>query len=638
MIAMGVTTPVAAADPIGSGQVATAPTLGLRELGSNPALTFYGLQSTQKMTIPVPPGLTPATLNASVELPFTLRRELPFDPPIGSIAVVQGDRTISRVDLPGADNEPIRIPLTGAEVRDNAITVSIRADLVPPEGYCSSDPSNPLRLNNSSVEFAGTERAPATVADFLPPVLQRLTIFVPAKPTRTESDTAVQLTAAIVAHYGDQPTAVTVSPLDGDAPLPQAQPFERQLVVHESATPTVRLQGSTGVPSLLVAGPASELLNQTRLLTRGDIAQLALSSTAAVGPLADVPHPSVDTTTLRDLGQPGRTAKAVANPQVSIKLDQTGLGHPARQLRVHLTGFYTPLPSNLGGQVVVSVNGEPIDRWPADAKGAIDHWVDVPDRLLQRSTELGVAIDAAGNTEGCGESQPIMLTIDGDSTVSSTAATPPIPAGFQSLPQALAPRVEIGIGDDAFADTARAAKIIAGLQRLSARPIDTSVVSLADAIGSSNPAILIAAQKWDDARLKLPVNASDDAAELETQDAAGEPVSLTLDPGLRFGSLQTVYTGDRTVLVATSNGSPAQLDGLLDWLNADPLRWNRLDGSAVVAPADREPVVVAAKAVSAAQPSPSRDDSTHYWLLGAGLIAMVLLGSGVIYLRTRTRT
>src|SRR5262249_39843829 len=150
LVALAATAPLAAADPVGNGQVATAPTLGLRELGSSPALSFYGLQSAQTMTIPVPAGLTPATLTASVEMPFTLRRQLPFDPPTGSIAVVQGDRTISRVDLPGADNAPIRIPLTGAEVRDNAVTVSIRSDLVPPEGYCASDPSNPLRLNDSA--------------------------------------------------------------------------------------------------------------------------------------------------------------------------------------------------------------------------------------------------------------------------------------------------------------------------------------------------------------------------------------------------------------------------------------------------------------------------------------------------------
>jgi Bacterial cellulose synthase subunit len=631
------TAPPALAEPVGSGRVATNPTLQLRDLGTEPTLSFYGLQGEQSVVIPVPRGLRPAALAASVELPFTLRRQLPFDPPVGSISVLQDERTISRVDVPGADNASIRLPLAGAEVSDDAISVRVRTNLVPPEGYCAADTSNPLRLNGTVVEYAGTERPPATVAEFLPPILQRLEIFLPARPTRAESDAAVRLTASVVAHYGNRPTAVTVARLDGDAPLPPAQPFERQLVVRESAAPAVELKGTTGVPALLVTGPASDLLNQARLLSSGDLVRVALSSKTVVGPLPDSPQLAGNETTLRDIGQSGENATAVANPQVNIALDQTRLGRAAHNLRVHLVGSYTPLPTNLSGQLVVSVNGETINRWPADPGGAIDRWIDVPDRLLQRYTNLGVAIDAAGNTGKCGESQPITLTIDGDSTVSSAGAVPPVPSGFQSIPQAFMPRVEIGITNDAFADTARAATIVAGLQRLSALPIDTSVVSLTDAIASTNPAVLIAANEWTDDGLALPVEASDDTIRLDARDGSGEPVPLTLDRGLRFGSLQTFYTGERTVLVATSNESPSQLDALLTWLNDDPTGWGRLKGSAIIAPPGQEPVTVATDAAPRPKPSLQQGDFTNDWIVGAGVVAAVLLGSGVFYLRTRTQ-
>ena len=199
------------------------------------------------------------------------------------------------------------------------------------------------------------------------------------------------------------------------------------------------------------------------------------------------------------------------------------------------------------------------------------------------------------------------------------------------------PRVEIGITDDAFADTARAATIVAGLQRLSALPIDTSVVSLEDAITSPNPAVLISADKWTDDRMTLPIDASDDIVRLDGQGDSGEPVSLTLNPRLRFGSLQTLYTDDRTVLVATSNDSPAQLDALLSWLDSDPRRWDRLKGAAVIAPQGLEPVTIAAEAVPPPKPDLQQGGSTRYWLIGAGVIAAVLLGLGVIYLRTRNQ-
>ena len=56
---------------------------------------------------------------------------------------------------------------------------------------------------------------------------------------------------------------------------------------------------------------------------------------------------------------------------------------------MHLRGSYTPLPASVGGSVVAAINGETIDRWPTDGAGAIDRWVDIPNRLLQRYTNLG---------------------------------------------------------------------------------------------------------------------------------------------------------------------------------------------------------------------------------------------------------
>src|SRR6185503_17281852 len=118
-------------------------------------------------------------------------------------------------------------------------------------------------------------------------------------------------------------------------------------------------------------------------------------------------------------------------PQVVIGLDQTRLGRPVRDVRVRLQGSYTPLPSTVGGQVVVSVGGETIDRWAADSSGAIDRWVSIPQPKLQRHTNLSVAVDIAGNTGQCGEFQPVTLTIDGATAIDSTPADPPEPAGFQ---------------------------------------------------------------------------------------------------------------------------------------------------------------------------------------------------------------
>ncbi|MCV7168876.1 hypothetical protein H7I41_02940 [Mycobacterium manitobense] len=612
----------ATAAPGDGGQVATAPTLRLADVGADPVVAFYGTQGISSLTIPVPPGLVPASMDVTVEIPVNVAA--------GTLTATQENRTLSRVGLPMVDRAPISIPLAGAAVVDNAVTVTLRSYLTPTGDYCL-DPSNPLRLVDAAVRYEGTEAPPRTVADFLPPILRRLDLFVPETPSRVESDAALRIATAVVARYGKQNTEVSVTALaDGqDAPPGPSQPLQRQVVIREGADAGVSLLGTVGVPSLLISGQAGELTNQARLLS-SDVNRLALSSKAVVGPVQSSPVLASDSTTLRRLGQPGVNATGLS-PQVSLGLDQTRLGRSARNVRVHLQGSYTPLPSQIGGQLVVAIGAETLDSWTADSTGRIDRWIDVPDQLLERYTNLGVTLDISGNVGRCGEFQPITLTIDGDSEIRSERAAPPLPGGFQALPQALMPRVEVGIGED-FADTRRAVAILVGLQRLSGLPVDTAVTSVAEAAASPNPAVLIDAGGWTDDRIALPV-AADADGELNIQNAggAGESGTLTVTPAPAFGSLQTTYAGNRTVLVATSDNAPGELDRLLDWLSADVDRWSRLTGNALIAVPGEPPVTVAAGDGApdvAAAPAEEGGPGSR-WVIGAAVVAVAVLGVGV---------
>jgi hypothetical protein len=601
-------------------------------MGTIAPLSFYGNQGTAALTIPVPPGLVPAALNATVELPVNVGS--------GTLTVTQDDRTIARVPLSAVDQAPISIPLAGAEIIDNAMTVTLRTYLVPLEGYCL-DPTNPLRLTNGAVAFAGGEAPPISVSDFLPPVLRKLTIAIPGKPSRTESDAAVRLSAAIVARYARQSTTVTVVSLA--APLPPAAPFERKIVIQQGQEAGLTLLPGDGpIPRLRISGLENELTNQARLLS-ADVSRLAMSSKAVVGPLKDAPQLPGNVTTLRSLGQPVVSAVALA-PQVSIGLDQTRMGRSAHDVRVHLVGSYTPIPNSISARLVAVVGGETIDRWPSDNTGLIDRWVSVPDRLLERYTTLGVSLDIAGNTGRCGEFQPLTLTIDGDSVVSSEPAVPPVPGGFQSLPQALMPQVHIGIGADVFADTVRAAAIVVGLQRMSALPLDTIVTDVQTAMGSRGPAIIVAADGWDHPEITLPLTSTKGAMTIEGIDSGAvdnnradeKPITLTLDPELRYGSLQSFFDGRRSLLVATSNAAPGQLDELLRWLAADARRWPRLEGVALVSAPGRAPVTIRPQAGIAEATATSGGSSAAGWVAG-GIAAVALLGSAFIFWRRSRR-
>ncbi|ORB24146.1 hypothetical protein [Mycolicibacterium parafortuitum] len=575
--------------------------------------------------------IVPRELTANVWAPVDVRS--------ATITVTQDERVLSRIEVPREGPAPMRIPLAGAVVSDNAVTITLSAQMLAFEGYCL-DSTNPLRLNDIALGFDGIEQHPETVANFLPPVLRRLTVFVPATPSRAESDAAVKLTDAIVAHYGQQYTDVKLAALPDNSTIPPdpALPLERQIVIRERTDNQLSLQDSTGMPSLLISGTPAELGNQARLLS-SDLSQLALSSGAAVGPLRSTSVLPGDNTTLRQIGQPQVSSVSLA-PRVTIGIDQTRFGRSVRGVRVNLKGSYTPLPTTISGRLAALVDGRAVDQWNVDQTGVIDRWIAVPDDALTRFTSITVALDITGNTGRCGEFQPLTLMIDDISPVDSTRADPPQPMGFQSLPQAMMPNVQIGLGTDAFADTSRAVKLVMGLQRVSAMPFNTTVVSADEALAGTEPAIMIAADEWSHPDVHLPVGGGGDQVDtIEGFDDDSNEATLTLQPGFRFGSLQTVFDGDRELLIATSTNAPQLLDGLLDWLNEDIRRWTSLNGIAILAPPERAPVIVAAPNTpqDAIATPPAKGPGKTWWYVGGAVFAALALALLVMLLHSRRR-
>lgn len=251
--------------------------------------------------MPVLRGLTPTALNATVELPINLRS--------GTLTVSQDQRTLARLTLPTADQSPLVIPLAGADVVDNWLTVTLRTYLVPQEGFCLY-PDSPLRLSAPSISYTGVEQPPTTVAHFLPPVLKKLSIYLPQSPSTAESDTAIQLAAAAASHYGRQNPEITVVPLpEGQlAPPTPPQGLERQIVVKEGPDNGLALQGSGPATWLLMSGPLGEADESDTAMLFSDLSQLAVSSKAVVDQLKPDPQQPGNSTTLRDLGTPSSTA------------------------------------------------------------------------------------------------------------------------------------------------------------------------------------------------------------------------------------------------------------------------------------------------------------------------------------------
>jgi hypothetical protein len=610
-------------------------TFALGDLGSSDTIWFDTRSDITSSTISfvASKGLIPSRLNTRVEVPVELRS--------GYLTVTQNGRTLSRMPLPTKDQPPaMSIPLDGVKTYGDWATITLTITAVPVVDYWCWNPESPIRLTDSSVTFNGTEAPPATVAAFLPPTPRRISIAVPRNLSGAESAAAIQLAAALTRKYGWQGPDIAVIPLpDGTTQLPEPARSERQIVIKEGPDPGLSLQPSPGVPSLLITGQGDELTNQTRLLTDPSL-QFALSTKAVAGPLTTELRPASDSVTLAKLKQRVGNSESL-RPEVTIKIDQTAFAQPLDNIRVHVIGSYTPLPNAFNGEVIAMVDDQVIDQWPVSTEGTIDRWVEIPNRLVQRSTALKIRVHTTGDPGHCNDFLNPMLRIDPDTEITVHRASPPAPPGLRSLPQALMPRVQIGMGSDTYNDTVRAARIIVGLQRSSSLPLLTTVVPLQEAIASRDPAILIAGDGWNDQSLTLPISADLGKITIDAMNPAGDATTLTLDPAIKYGSLQTVFDGQRTVLIATSTGDSAQLDELLRWLSLDRSRWSDLDGRAVIAVPGNEPVTVPNRPsdLPDAKPESSGQGVGDYvWWAAGGLAAIALAGAVYIFLRTKNET
>lgn len=632
--------PVAhAQDPV-SSEIEPQPggvvSLDSRTLGFGEAVPFRGNHDEVTVTVPVPQGLTPTSLDGVVDLPGNVGRAW--------IDVESAGRSLGRVDLPGApaQSAPVSIPLAGAELTEQAVAVTLRTTLVPLDGVCPQDwTGRSLTFRDVRAAYSGTPANPTVVADFLPPVLQQLHLYLPGDPGSAESAAAVDLGAAVVAYYGAQPVRVDVRRLpDGQlTPTAADSPFERSVVIRESGTAATELiPAPTGPPALRLTGDERTLLNQSRLIT-SQVASIAVEARATAGSMDNPPILAPTSTTLRGLGQTNLGSTAHGRVEVALGLDQTRLGRASDTVRVHLQGTYTPLPSTQNGLIAVSAGDRQVASWAAEPSGAIDRWIDVPNDALRRVTTLTVALQTTGATNQCGLEQPVTLSIDPDSEVTSEPSGTPHPGGFESLPQSLLPSVDVAGTVGGFDDTARAVAVVTGLQSLTTVELDPQWVSIDEAVGSESPAILIAADGNLPDGVPLPLSSTEDSTFELTDPGTDGSTTVTFGAPIDFASLQTAFDGTRQVVVAGSTGVPGELDRTLEWLRATPDRWASLNGDILFTAANRDPVELSIPD-TAGNASSSGVSTTVGWVLGiAGILLLVgvVIAAAVVMRHRRTR-
>lgn len=576
------------------------PTLKLPELGLNSDVSFPGRTVEVPLSFRVPDGTVPAMLTGQLQLPAEYSG--------GMFEIHQDNRMHSATPVEAEGfTTGIAMPLDGVTVEAGRADITLRAVLdIVGDQWCIEEPE--AVLLDAAVSFAGDTANPTVVAEFLPPVLKKLSIHVPTDPVGTVQEAALEVATSLASVYWPTDLDVQVVELPPDATSPAAAPedFERQIVLVDDGPEgrTELVNPGRDDAFLRLSGSSGTLYDQTRLLTD---AMLPLAADVEVTPagFGDIPDLSADVATLAELGNHNLVSESVARTRVPIGVERSRLRSYAASLDIHLTGTYTPLPEANSGQITVTVGDTVLDAFTVDRTGVIDRRFTVPGELMDRYVEVGVEFRTLGEVS-CGNTQPVGLNIDADSVVTAEHADTPVLRGFRVLPQSFQPGVDVALAEGDVADLSRAVRVLTGVQSLSSQHIRPHLVDWDEAVAGSRSTILVDA---GGTRLEqVPTYLNQTATTVEISDGSRAVPSdtdlvrsLNTGSGLSAASLQAVWDENaaRMLLVVSSSGEAAQLDELLDWLEEGEGRWAGLDGEILVRTGEREPVelsVVAAPA------------------------------------------
>lgn len=180
-----------------------------------------------------------------------------------------------------------------------------------------------------------------------------------------------------------------------------------------------------------------------------------------------------------------------------------------------------------------------------------------------------------------------------------------------------------------------------GLQQLSVEPLNTTVTSVGQPPASGRSSLLASPGGWTARDVSLPFDVKGGKLTVRGLDPNGDTAPLNLDPDTKFGSMQTVFDGQRPLLIFTSNGVPQLVEGLLKWLAA-PGRWPGLDGRTVISVPNGDPVIVPNPPVApsvdgAGGASEAEGGHGLFWMAAGGVTLMAaLLGVRILLRAHRT--
>ncbi|MEP9390756.1 hypothetical protein ABLE94_00655 [Gordonia sp. VNK1] len=600
-------------------------TLGWRQLGLGTSVEITAANAPQTIGIPVPDGTRPTTLTGVVASAVNVTDAF--------LQVTRFDGTIlGTVAVPafGPEQRSIgfSVPITGVPVVNGHTELRVTLRNPGIDALCGPEPD--VNLANLAVAYTGTEIASATIEQFFAPVLNTITLYVPANPSPVVAQTVVSLVAALTDHYRPQRVAVTVAdrPTSGDPPA--RGPLDRAVVIDDTDT-----AGSIGLRNagqasayLQISGDAQTLPIQTALF-RDDLTDLAQTDSVAVTGLGRREIQGSDIITFGQFSD-RLSAEVLGTTTLVPGFDPTqlALGRPG-QVRIHLRATYTPVRDAERATMLAVSGGQVLHTATLDQSGSLDTEFVIPAPQVAANAPLELRLSYEPAPAACTpRTVPLTFQIDPSSTAQAEA-TPVEMGGFSSVSLGWQPSVQVAFDEGNTSQLGIAAALLASVQRTSATPITPIVVPLDQAITSGSGALIVA-----DAAAAHPLDPPIDVTDTTTTVGLPQEVRLQIPDGL--GTIQAFGQNSRTVLLVSTSGAWALVDPLMGYLDASDGELGDLRGDVLVAGRDRQAQLLTVRADG---PVTLVSDVGTAWVLWVAISAILLavIGAGAVVLTVLRR-
>ncbi|RAV15175.1 hypothetical protein DQP55_07380 [Mycolicibacterium sp. GF69] len=592
--------------------------------------TYLSPNSATSFAVPVPAGLKAVRLQGVMHAPMNIDG--------GYLEINDGGgRVLAAVDLPPATSDravtPLDVDISAARTRGSTVDLSFTLRTRETgDRFCG--PLQQLFISDLAAVFAGAESPATTVANFFPPVLERVVIYAPADADAAEQESVLTVASALTRLYHPAPLSVSVETLNrGAAPAPAGQ-LTRAVVVERGGSAGIRIE-NPGSPNVYLrfAGDGDELSTQVSLLI-DDLQKLVQTATARINQAGSNTTPDGDVLTFSQLGMSGKT-DVLRIGRLTVGVDRAALGTGrVESVQVHLLADYTPVPRDDAASVIIRSDGAVVYRTALDNSGVLDATFDLPSQTFSQWVNLDFTFTYTPH-EMCGPLiVPITFQVDPRSTLTMRRGGPPL-GGFGAVPSEFSPGFMVALDGSSPDQLSYATRVVTAIARLTGQPLTPQVVELGVAADSETGALIVArSAAIAETSLNPPIGGDGKAVDVGLQ----TELRADIDGGL--GSIQAFADRprNRSVVLVTTTDAWSLVDPLFAYLDGQDGGWSALTGDVLAAGAAGVPTNVTIRAQADVYETPNPHTMNRWVVVGAGVAtAVAVLAVAVVVLSRRRR-